>query len=33
MGVDTSGKGEGIKERMKEGEYGGSTLYSCMKME
>jgi hypothetical protein len=25
--------GEGHKERVKKGKYGGSTTYSCMKME
>jgi hypothetical protein len=25
--------GRGYKERMKEGEYGGNTTYSCIKME
>jgi hypothetical protein len=24
---------EGHKERVKEGKYGGNTMYSCMKME
>jgi hypothetical protein len=33
-GVGNSGGAGGeCKERVKEGEYGGSTMYSCKKME
>jgi hypothetical protein len=31
--MDTSGKEEGIKEREKDGKYGGSIFNSCMKAE
>jgi hypothetical protein len=32
-GVGYQWEGRGHKERVKEGEYGGSILYSCMKID
>jgi hypothetical protein len=29
-GVDTSGRGEEVRERIMDGEYGANILYTCM---